>query len=187
MLILASGSPRRKEIFELVKLNFKVEAATIDEKTLKYEGPIESYPAFLSLAKADNVYQKHTNDTIVAADTIVIINGEVLGKPKDEKEAKIMLKKLADNIHTVITGVTIKTKDKCLSFSESSEVEFYPLTNQEIENYIKTKEPMDKAGAYAIQGVGAKFIKRIEGDFYNVMGLPIARLLHILDENNIKY
>jgi len=187
MLILASASPRRKEILELVKLDFKVCPSDIDEKKLEYHGEKEDYPAFLSCSKALNVYQKHPNDIIIAADTIVIVDGEVLGKPINEDGAKAMLRKLSNNKHIVITGVTVKTKDKCLTFSNRSEVYFYPLSEEEIDSYIKTKEPMDKAGAYAIQGIGSKFIKGINGDFYNVMGLPISELLHLLDENKIKY
>ena len=187
MLILASSSPRRKEILDLVKVHFKIIPSNIDEGSLKYDGSKEDYPLFLSSKKAEDVYRNHQNDVVIGADTIVIIDGEVLGKPKDEKEAHVMLKKLQNKTHLVITGVTIKAKDKTLSFSERSEVTFYPISDEEIDEYIKTKEPMDKAGAYAIQGIGSKFIKGINGDFYNVMGLPVAKLLHVLDENKIEY
>ena len=113
---------------------------------------------------------------VIGADTIVVVNDKVLGKPKDEKMAKEMLSQLQNNKHTVITGVSIISSKMSETFSNVSEVYFNPMSEEEILNYIKTKEPMDKAGAYAIQGIGAKFINRINGDYYSIMGFPISEI-----------
>lgn len=136
----------------------------------------------LSEQKANEVYRENRGEVIVAADTIVAIDGKILGKPADEKDAFAMLKTLSGRIHEVFTGVcVIFANGRKERFFEETKVEFYELSDGEIADYIKTGEPMDKAGAYGIQGKGALLVKRIDGDYYNVMGLPVARLLRVLN------
>lgn len=187
MLILASASPRRKEIMELVGLDFKVVPSTIDEKSLVYHGRRLFLPEFLATKKAEDVFSRNKDDIVIASDTIVICGDDVFGKPIDKEEAKMMLRELSNKTHTVATGVCIKFKDQTITFTEVTGVTFYPLSEQDIDEYIATNEPIDKAGAYAIQGKGAKYIKKIEGDFYTVMGLPISKILHELNKLGIKY
>ena len=136
----------------------------------------------LSEQKADEVYREYRGEVIIAADTIVAIDGKILGKPADEKDAFAMLKTLSGRVHEVFTGVcVIFANGRKERFFEETKVEFYELSDAEIADYIKTGEPMDKAGAYGIQGKGALLVKRIDGDYYNVMGLPVARLLRVLN------
>ena len=136
----------------------------------------------LSEQKADEVYRENRGEVIVAADTIVAIDGKILGKPADEKDAFAMLKTLSGRVHEVFTGAcVIFANGRKERFFEETKVEFYELSDAEIADYIKTGEPMDKAGAYGIQGKGALLVKRIDGDYYNVMGLPVARLLRVLN------
>ncbi|MGI6377512.1 MAG: Maf family protein [Bacilli bacterium] len=180
MLILASASPRRKEILKLVGLKFQVIPSDFTEENLKYTGEKIYLPEKLAQAKAQNVSKKHPDDIVLAADTIVIIDNEILGKPKNSLEAQEMLSKLAGEKHLVSTGVCLQKGTKIRSFTSITEVEFYPMSAKEIADYVATKEPLDKAGAYAIQGLGAKYIKAINGDFYTVMGLPIAKIIQEL-------
>lgn len=136
----------------------------------------------LSRQKAEEVRASHNNQLIIAADTVVTIDGEILGKPGNADNAAEMLRKLSGRVHSVFTGVCVIFEDgEIKSFAEETEVEFYPLTDREITRYIDTGEPMDKAGAYGIQDRGALFVKRIVGDYYNVMGLPVARLARVLN------
>lgn len=130
----------------------------------------------LSHQKALEIAEKYTSDTVIGADTVVALGDEIMGKPKTEQDAFDMLKKLSGKTHTVLTGVCVISPDKQINFYEKTEVEFYPLGDDEIKQYIASGEPMDKAGAYGIQEKGAMFVKSINGDFYNVVGLPIARL-----------
>lgn len=177
-ILLASKSPRRREIMQLLKIPFTV---------VTIEGIDESYPPdmdpekvseFISKKKAD-AFTKIMNDDemIITADTVVICEGKILGKPKDEEDAVKMLKFLSGKTHKVTTGVTIATKGKRESFSSESYVTFADLTEDEIRYYVDTYHPMDKAGAYGIQEwIGAVAVAKIDGSFYNVMGLPIHRL-----------
>ena len=180
MLILASNSPRRKEIMELVGLKFKVIPSSYDENPNDWPKEIEKIPEVLAINKATDVSLNNPNDIVIGSDTIVVINDCILGKPHSKEDAFEMLKKLSGNTHKVITGVCIKSSEKIVSFSSVSEVEFYDIEDAEIYEYIGTNEPMDKAGAYAIQGKGAKFIKSINGDYYTIVGLPIAQILREL-------
>ncbi len=180
MIILASGSPRRKEIMELVGLDFEVIVSHYDENHNDWPENKEEIAETMAVHKALDVAVNHPNDIVIGADTVVMIDGEILGKPIDKKDAFIMLQKLAGKRHEVITGVCLKSNSNMVSFSSTTFVDFYEMTDQEIFDYIETNEPMDKAGAYAIQGVGEKFIKGIDGDFYTVMGLPIAQILREL-------
>lgn len=174
-VVLASKSPRRKQIMEMLNIPFEIIVADIDEK-INPDNELRSEIENVSFLKALKVFNDNKDAVVVGADTIVVVNNEVLGKPKNEEDAKRMLKLLQGNMHHVITGVTILSNNESETFSNVSEVYFIPLTDEEIEEYIKTKEPMDKAGAYAIQGIGAKFIKKINGDFYSIMGLPLSEL-----------
>ena len=182
-IILASGSPRRKELLTQGGIPFTVIKSDCDENS-----DIEEPAAFveeLSLRKAENVYEKVGDSyadsfIILAADTIVAYEGEILGKPEDEKEALDMLGLLSDRTHQVYTGVTLlqvkQGKKKAVTFFEQTDVTFYPMTRIEMLNYISTKDPLDKAGSYGIQGPCAIHIKKISGDYNNVVGLPLSRV-----------
>lgn len=174
-LILASGSPRRKELLSTLDIPFEIIVSNFEEN-IDQNKSLEIEIERLSYGKASSVYQSNKDAIVIGADTIVTINNKVLGKPKNEQDVKRMLNLLSNNVHTVITGVTIMSKDKTETFSSSSKVYFDKLSDEEIEEYINTKEPMDKAGAYAIQGIGSKFIKKIEGDYYAIVGLPINQI-----------
>ena len=136
----------------------------------------------LALQKAQAVAKDHRKSAVVGSDTVVALDGKILGKPHSESEAAEMLRSLSGRIHKVFTGVAIVCGEKVTSFFEETEVEFYPLTDQEILDYVATGEPMDKAGAYGIQGRGAVLVKRINGDYFNVMGLPISKVYRELKD-----
>ena len=175
-VLLASESPRRRELMNITKIPFSCASAQIEEK-LDHQLPI--YEAVMKLAreKAKAVFETHPDEFVVGADTIVYIDGEVLGKPADAEDAKRMLHKLSGTTHEVITGVALMSKDVDKTFYESTKVTFIELSDQDIEDYIRSKEHHDKAGAYAIQGKGMLFVKRIEGDYSNVVGLPMSHLV----------
>lgn len=174
-LILASASPRRREICTLLGLAFTVQAAE-NEPSLDPSLPPAQEVRRVAAAKAQEIFNKNPDRTVLGADTAVICGGRIFGKPADKPEAAAMLRELSGKIHTVLTGVCIVSPRKQVCFTDAALVEFFPLTDGEIDAYVRTGEPMDKAGAYAVQGMGARFIKRIEGDFYTVMGLPCGRL-----------
>ena len=180
-VILASASPRRKELLGYVVPRFEIIPADVDE-TLPEGIPAEKSAEFLAVKKAEHISARYPESVVIGSDTVVIVDGEILGKPLDEEDAYRMLKKLSGKIHTVVTGVCISRGEKKKSFSEATRVEFYPLSDGEIRDYIATGDPMDKAGAYGIQGEGCVLIKGIEGDFFTVMGLPAARLKRELSE-----
>ncbi len=187
VIILASASPRRKELLELIGLQFKVDPGDYKEDMNLKLSPHELARA-LSLEKAKSVAGKYNNAIIIAADTFVIIRGQILGKPHTEEEAKRMLVLLDGATHSVITGFTILDTDtgKRISRSVETKVTFKKLTEKEINAYVKTKEPLDKAGAYALQGLGSILVKRIEGDYFNVIGLPLYPLAECLAEFGIQ-
>jgi septum formation protein len=175
-IILASASPRRKEILELADLKFDVMPSDAQEITTK-TAPNEVVMELASL-KAKDIYKKSEKQSmIVGADTVVAYQGQILGKPTDEADAKRMLTMLSGQTHEVYTGVCIIEDGKTKTFYEETKVTFYEISDEQIDHYIKTGEPMDKAGSYGIQGKAAVFIKGIEGDYYNVVGFPIARFL----------
>ncbi len=178
-IILASKSPRRKELLELLKIPFEIIVSDIDEQ-IDYDNDLVKEIEKLSYQKANAVFRDHPDALVIGSDTIVKIGNDVLGKPHSVEEAKQMLRELSDNTHEVVTGVTILCKENAETFSSVARVSFYPLSEEEIEEYVNTNEPMDKAGAYAIQGDAAKFIRCIEGDYYTIVGLPIAQLYHRL-------
>lgn len=175
-IILASASPRRKEILELADLKFDVMPSDAQEITTK-TAPNEVVMELASL-KAKDIYKKSDKQSmIVGADTVVAYQGQILGKPTDEADAKRMLTMLSGQTHEVYTGVCVIEDGKTKTFYEETKVTFYEISDEQIDHYIKTGEPMDKAGSYGIQGKAAVFIKGIEGDYYNVVGFPIARFL----------
>lgn len=173
-LILASASPRRKELLSLLGLPFTVKAADIDE-TMDPEKPAEEEVARVSLLKAQAIHREE-EDLVIAADTIVVCDNQVLGKPKDSRHAVSMLKMLSGRDHQVMTGCTVIKGSLVRTFTEITRLHFRVLSDGEIRNYVAGGEPMDKAGAYGIQGGAALFCERLEGDYYNVVGLPVCRL-----------
>ena len=185
--VLASASPRRQELLTQAGFSFDVIPSAVKEKITK-DIPSDVVME-LAHQKALDVYESKIKDNpayqgedciVIGADTIVSYRGEILGKPADEEDAVSMLKKLQGNSHFVYTGVSLFVRENQAetkqTFFEKTEVVFYPMSEEEIKTYVQSKEPMDKAGAYAIQGLCAKFIKEIKGDYYNVVGMPISRL-----------
>ena len=173
-LILASASPRRRELLALFGIPFAVRVADIDETMDLNKPPFEEVGR-VSKGKALAV-PREEGDVVIAADTIVVCEGKVLGKPRSEEEAKEMLRLLSGRDHQVMTGCTVLCGDQQETFVEVTDLHFRELSEEEIERYVASKEPMDKAGAYGIQGGAALFCQRMVGDYYNVMGLPVCRL-----------
>lgn len=182
-IILASGSPRRKEILENAGYDFEIVTADADESLKSGISPDEAVK-YLAELKGDAV-RKVADGVIISADTVVAFENEILGKPKNEDDAFRMLKLLSGKTHSVYTGVCVQNGEKKAVFSEKTAVKFYELSDEEIIAYVKTGEPMDKAGAYGIQGKGAVLVEKIEGDYLNVVGLPLARLSRVLKEFDI--
>ena len=172
-LILASKSPRRKELLEKCGIPFSVDAAEIDE-TLNPALPLSEAIMDLSVRKASAVLKRHPDAVVLGSDTIVVADGEILGKPKDREDAKRMLGELSDRTHQVITGFAFVSSEKVFRDVSVSDVTFSRLSEQEIEAYVSSGEADDKAGAYGIQGLAGKFITGISGDFYAIMGLPLS-------------
>ena len=179
-IILASQSPRRRELMGLFGLPFTVQVADVDE-TMDPSQPAERQVAAVSLKKARAVCRQ-CEDIVIAADTIVVCDGQILGKPADEQDALRMLRMLSGKAHQVMTGLAVLRGHEEIVCTEIADVYFRPLEEQEILRYIRTGEPMDKAGAYGIQGGAALFVEKIHGDYYNVMGLPVCKLSQILKE-----
>ena len=176
--ILASQSPRRKELMGLIGVPFVVRAADIDETMDPQKAPRDEV-ARVSRKKAEAT-PRNPEDVVIAADTIVVCSGQILGKPKDEADAFRMLRLLSGRDHQVMTGLTVLRGTDCQVCTEVTDLHFRELSDKEINRYIRTGEPMDKAGSYGIQGGGALFAEKIVGDYYNVMGLPVCRLYEIL-------
>ena len=179
-LILASASPRRKELLGLFHIPFTIRVADIDETMDHTKSPYDEV-ARVSRLKALAV-ERQPDDIVIAADTIVVCDGTVLGKPKSESEAVSMLQLLSGRDHQVMTGCTVLRGDRAETFTEVTDLHFRPLSRKEIENYVASGEPMDKAGSYGIQGGAALFCERMAGDYYNVMGLPVCRLGQVLKQ-----
>ena len=178
MLYLASASPRRRDLLKLAGFQFAIEPADIDE-TMSQDDPA-CLVQNLALKKARAVAQLHPNDIVLAADTVVALDNRILGKPENEDEARTMLRMLSNRIHQVYTGYCILKQNRCEIGVCCTSVEFYPLSDSDIDSYIATGEPFDKAGAYGIQGLGSLLVRKIDGDFYNVVGLPIAEISRLL-------
>lgn len=174
-IILASASPRRKELMELAGYDFEVICADIVEVVPEEAMPQEVVMS-LALQKAQAVAAEHKEAVVIGSDTVVALDGKILGKPHSEQEACEMLRLLSGRTHKVFTGVAIVCGGKVKNFFDETDVEFYSLGDDEIKKYVATGEPTDKAGAYGIQGKGSVLVKRINGDFFSVMGLPIAKL-----------
>ncbi len=181
-IILASQSPRRKQLMEAAELTFNIIIADVDE-TNPPGMPGKEVPEYLAKKKAAAIEQQVHNAIIIAADTIVLLDDEILGKPKDEADAISILTKLSGRKHEVITGVCMQRGDKQICFSTTTEVYFRSLTTEQIKHYVVNYQPYDKAGAYAIQEwIGMIGIEKIDGDYYNVMGLPIGEIIPLLME-----
>ena len=179
-VILASQSPRRKELMGLFHIPFTVRVSDADETMDPALSPAEAV-AQVSRRKAEAI-SREADDVVIAADTIVVLGDEILGKPRDEADASRMLHLLSGRDHQVMTGMTVLRGEKSLVCTEITDIHFRPLSDREIDAYIATKEPMDKAGSYGIQGGAALFAERLVGDYYNVMGLPLCRLGQLLRE-----
>ncbi len=180
-IILASSSPQRRELMKLITEDFEVIPANVDE-TLPEDILPEESAEYLARLKCSAVALSHPESIVIGSDTTVLIDKEIFGKPRDKADAERMLKKLSGRRHLVITGAAMAYKGDLESFSEITEVEFYPLTDKETEDYINTGEPFGRAGAYGIQGKGGLLVKGIRGDFNNVVGFPVSRLKRELDK-----
>ena len=179
-VILASQSPRRKELMGLFHIPFTIQVPDADE-TMEPGAPAAEQVALVSRRKAEAA-ARSADDVVIAADTIVVCDGQILGKPRDEADAFRMLRLLSGRDHQVMTGMSVLRRDKCLTCTEVTDIHFRPLSDKEINAYIRTGEPMDKAGSYGIQGGAALFAEHMVGDYYNVMGLPVCRLGQLLRE-----
>jgi septum formation protein len=191
MLVLASASPRRQELLRNAGIPFQGEAADIDETPLPGESP-RNCAERLAREKALAIFSRHKNGIILGADTIVVVDAELLGKPLDENDAARMLRLLSGRSHQVITGVCLvgnSRSDQTTVFedvrSETTDVTMSPLSEKDIRFYVSSREPMDKAGAYAIQGIASRWITRIDGDYCNVVGLPVALVWRMLKERGV--
>lgn len=183
--ILASNSPRRKELLQQIGLSFVVDPADVDERVLPGETP-EQYALRLAREKARVVSRRAEQGTVIAADTIVVLGGTVLGKPADEQDAKRMLRMLSGKMHTVITGLAVIAGGRELADISVTQVWFRDLTDIEIDAYAATGEPLDKAGGYGIQEKGALLVHRIAGCYFNVVGLPLSLLASMLNTLNLR-
>ena len=177
MIILASASPRRRELLSYV-CEFEVRPTDCDE-SCDIASP-EEFVRELSRRKA-LACAAEAGDIVIGADTVVAIDGEILGKPKDAEDAKNMLRKLSGRTHSVFTGVTVVKDGEAHTFAERTDVTFFELSAETIDRYVASKEPCDKAGAYGIQGKGCLLVEKINGDYFNVVGLPVARLSRLLN------
>lgn len=173
MIILASQSPRRQELLKLITNDFEIKVSNVDETLPSGISPKDAV-LYLSKIKAEPF--KNGSDIIIGADTVVALDGKILGKPKNDENAREMLKFLSGKAHSVFTGVTLIKGDIARSFAVETKVKFFDLTDEEIDEYIKTGEPADKAGAYGIQGYGSLLVEKIDGDYFNVVGLPVSKL-----------
>lgn len=179
-IVLASSSPRRKELLETAGISFEIDVEGVDET------PIGNTPeekvCSIAEQKCAPVAARRKADCVIGADTVVSLDGDILGKPKDEADAKAMLRRLSGREHTVYTGVCIINADKKLVFCEATRVKFFELSQEDIDAYVSSGEPMDKAGAYGIQGLGCTLVEGICGDYFNVVGLPVAKTVRAINK-----
>lgn len=185
-IILASKSPRRRELLRLIGLPFTAMESDVEENASELLAPDE-YVKTLAFQKADAVFQKHPDACVIGSDTIVYLDGKIIGKPRSEEDAFRILKLLQGNRHLVYTGVSVITPDCSLSDAERTEVTFWPMTDEEIHWYMSTGEPFDKAGAYGVQGPGGVFVKEVSGNYFNVVGLPLPLLYHLLQKAGVLF
>jgi septum formation protein len=185
-VILASASPRRRELLDLVGIAYDVEPADIDE-TYRNGEEAAAHAERLAREKGATIAARNPDAVVISADTIVVIDGLVLGKPRDEADAARMLSMLGGQTHVVLTAVAVMYGGQMRSGVESVRVTFRALDRERIGAYIATAEPLDKAGAYGIQGFGATLVERIDGDYFAVMGLPLARMVDLLQEVGVRY
>jgi septum formation protein len=178
-LILASSSPRRKELLENLHLTFEISSSNADE-SFNPGTPPDVIVMDLAERKAKDVAKRYPDSFVIGADTVVVIDDQVLGKPSDEQEAREMLRLLSGTTHSVFTGVAIVNANQAVRFFEKTDVTFWELTPSEIEAYIKSGEPFDKAGGYGIQGFGSILVRKISGDYFNVVGLPVSKTIREL-------
>jgi septum formation protein len=185
-LILASKSPRRRDLLNQAGLTFTVIPSTVDERAVAIASP-EEHVRLLAEAKAEDVAQRFPESWVIGADTVVLIENTVLGKPRTQGQARQMLEALSGKTHKVLTGYCICCKDAQQSFSETvkTKVLFKPLTNREMDWYVNTREPFDKAGGYAAQGLGTFLIKRVEGSYTSVVGLPVCEVVDYLVKQGV--
>jgi septum formation protein len=174
-VILASNSPRRKELFDFLGVKYQIITKDVEEIINDEELP-EEQAMDLAFKKAHAVFKDNNDKIVMGFDTLVYTETAIYGKPKDKNEARAMLKSLSGSTHMVVTGVAIMTKAVSHSFYSKTAVTFYPLSDAEIDKYVSTGEPLDKAGAYAVQGYGARFVERIEGDYFTIMGMPVSMI-----------
>lgn len=182
ILVLASSSPRRQELLRNAGIRFEVQPADLNEDPLPGE-IAKSCAERLARAKALAVARQHPNDCVLGADTVVVVDGELLGKPNDAEDATRMLRMLSGREHQVITGVCLVAGERVTVASETTRVTVIEITDDEIADYVSSGEPMDKAGAYAIQGIASRWVPRIDGDYSNVVGLPVALVVRMLREH----
>lgn len=180
-LVLASESPRRRELLRLLCSEFEVVSSQVPEASKPNEAPREMVQR-LAKAKAEAVQTLRPNSTIIGADTVVVGDGQILGKPDSEEGARNMLIRLSGKTHEVLTGLCVLDERQCYLSVSETKVQFSPLSGQEIEAYLKTGEPFGKAGAYAIQGCASRYVERIDGCYFNVVGLPISLLYQMLQQ-----
>jgi septum formation protein len=185
-VLLASASPRRRELLTLIGVPHEVRPADIDEAYLDGETP-HAHAERLAREKALAIAAAEPDAVTIGSDTIVVIGGHVLGKPRDRAHARTMLRQLSGRSHEVMTGVAVHHAERTVSSVETVRVTFRKLTDDEIEAYIDTGEPMDKAGAYGIQGYGATIVSKVNGDYFAVMGLPLNRLVRQLESLGLRY
>jgi septum formation protein len=183
-VVLASQSPRRRQLLTLVGIEHEVRPANIDERYIAGELP-RAHALRLARGKAEAIAAPGA--VTIGSDTIVVVDGDVLGKPNDEGEAARMLRRLSGRSHTVVTAVAVQWRDRLVADAEEVAVTFRTLSDRDIEAYIATGEPMDKAGAYGIQGYGATIVERVDGDYFAVMGLPLNRLARLLESLGLEY
>ena len=184
MLVLASASPRRQELLRNAGIPFEVQAAKIPEEPIPGE-PAKDCAERLAREKASAVARQRPQDVVLGADTVVVIDNQMLGKPRDAKDAARMLRLLSGREHQVVTGVCVAVNGKSSVASEITKVTMLEITEREIADYVATGEPMDKAGGYAIQGIASRWIPHIEGDYSNVVGLPVALVYRLLSDNEL--
>ena len=185
-IVLASQSPRRRELLALVGIQHTVHPVDLDETARPGEAPA-THALRLAREKARAVAERDADAVVIGADTIVVLDGDILGKPRDEAEATAMLRRLSGRTHTVLTAVAVARGATLVSGVESVEVTLRPLSDQAIASYVATGEPLDKAGAYGIQGYGAVIVERVHGDYFAVMGLALGRTVGLLADVGVRY